>query len=391
MPWFSGWPAGRGRIVSRLELRQIDSVEALRGVAAAWDRLWERSEVALPTARAELVAQWVEHFSPRARLRVLAVERDGELVAALPLDGRRTHHLLPVGDLTWNHWSPNGELLLDPQADPQAVLDVLASGLADTPWPLLWFELVPFDTPRWQSLIAALRSRGLATDVHPRYRIGQTEIRGRFDDYFVKRPKAHRRSLRKRVRRLEQEGPIELKLYSRFTPEEVDQRLREAFEIEDLGWKNAGGGSVLSTPGMFEFYRRQAHCLAEWGYLRLAFLEHRGKPIAFEFGWTAKGVYFGFKVGYDPAYRRHSPGNLLRMRLIGALHERPGHTLVDFQGPLNEALACWATCSYPIGRLVIAPPRFTSRTLMAGYRTLAPLVRRLRRAADGVPTSSATV
>ena len=29
--------------------------------------------------------------------------------------------------------------------------------------------------------------------------------------------------------------------------------------------------------------------LAEWGNLRLAFMEHRGRPIAFELGWTAKG------------------------------------------------------------------------------------------------------
>ena len=46
--------------VGRLRLRRIDSIGGLRDVAAAWDRLWQRSAVSMPTVRAELVAQWLE-------------------------------------------------------------------------------------------------------------------------------------------------------------------------------------------------------------------------------------------------------------------------------------------------------------------------------------------
>jgi len=369
--------------VTQRRLRQIDSVQGLRRLASAWDRLWERSEVPLPTARAELVAQWVERFGAGRALRVLVVEEGGDLVGAMPLAGRPAHRVLPVGDVTWNYWSPNGELLVDPEANVPAVLDLLVAGLEEAPWPLLWLDLTPFETPRWQSLIRALARRGLANDVHPRYHIGQVEIRGRFDEYFARRSSSHRRSVRKRLRRLEREGPVRLKVFSDFTPDEIDPRLREAFQIEHGGWKKAGEGTVLSTPGMVEFYGRQARQLAEWGYLRLAFLEHRGKAIAFELGWTAKGVYHSYKVGYDTAYQRYAPGHLLRMKLIAALHEQPGHVLVDFQGPLTDALAHWSTGSYVIGRLVIAPRRLASRVLMTGYRTLAPVIRQLRAARGG--------
>lgn len=369
--------------MTQRRLRQIDSVQGLRRLAAAWDRLWERSEVPLPTARAELVAQWVEHFGAGRALRVLVVEEGGDLVGAMPLAGRRAHGVLPVGDVTWNCWSPNGELLLDPEADVPAVLDLLVAGLEAAPWPLLWLDLTPFEAPRWQSLIRAIERRGLAHDVHPRYPIGQVEIRGRFDEYFARRSGSHRRSVRKRLRRLEREGPVRLNVLSDFAADEIVPRLGEAFQIEHGGWKSVGGGTVLSTPGMVEFYGRQARQLAEWGCLRLAFLEHRGKAIAFELGWTAKGVYHSYKVGYDAAYERYAPGHLLRMQLIAALHEQPGHVLVDFQGPLTDALAHWSTGSYAIGRLVIAPRRLASRALMAGYRTLAPAIRRLRGARGG--------
>jgi len=376
--------------VSQLELRQIDSVEGLRRLAPAWDRLWKRSEVPLPTARAELVAQWVEHFGAGRRLRVLAVEEDGDLVAALPLAGRLTHRVLPVGDVTWNYWSPNGELLVDPEADVPGVLDRLVAGLERAPWPLLWLDLTPFETPRWQSLIGALARRGLPADVHLRYRIGQAEVDGDFESYFAERSRAHRQGVRKSLRRLEREGPVELAAFCDFTPEEVDRRLREALGIEDRSWKHAPGRTVLSTPGMFEFYRRQARQLAEWGHLRLAFLKHRGKPIAFETGWTAKGVYHCFKVGYDPEHRRSSPGHVLRMLLLQAFAQQPGHRLVDFQGPLTEAVARWSTGSYPIGRLVIAPRRLAGRALLTGYRALAPVVRRLRAASGATRPDNRT-
>ena len=48
----------------RMKLTILDNVEQLRDRAAEWDDLWRRSEVALPTTRAPLVALWINHFAP---------------------------------------------------------------------------------------------------------------------------------------------------------------------------------------------------------------------------------------------------------------------------------------------------------------------------------------
>ncbi len=364
--------------MNELELRELDSISQLRAMTAEWDALWQLGGVTLPTARAELVAIWLEHFAPDATLRLLTVRQAGRLVAALPLVGGKAHSLVQVGDLTMNHWSPNGELLLDPAADRDAVMDLLASAIGGLPWPLLWLEMVPIEEPRWKEFVAALGRKRLSVDIHIRYRIGQIATGGDFEAYQARLSKNLRRSLRRDSRRLEETGPVQFVRYRSFTREEVDEHLRCALRIEDLGWKGEAGGSVLHTPGMFDFYRRQCGKLAELGHLRIAFLLHRGEPIAFELGWTAKGVYHSFKVGYDPAYKSFGPGHLARLHLIRSLFERPDNRLVDFQGPISEALGAWSTGSYPIGRLVIAPRRISSRCLLAAYRTLAPAVRRLR-------------
>lgn len=364
--------------MGRLQIQQWTSAEALRNAAGAWNDLWLRSEVSLPTARAELVALWLDRFAPRHPFHGIGVEHDGQLVAALPLVGRRIRRLLPVADLTWNYWSPNGELLLDPSANVDTALDVLLDQLRRLRWPLWWFEMVPIESSWWNALIQRLSYGQQAVDLHPRYQIGQVEIRGHFQDYLARRSPQQLRTIQKDRRRLERDGSLKLRILAELAPEEVEAPLRQAFQLEQRSWRSESGATVLDTPGMFDFYLHQARQLAVWGQFRLVFLEHRDRPIAFEVGWTAKGVYHSFKVAYDEQYRRLSPGHVLRMLLLEQLFQQAEVRLVDFQGPMTEAMAFWSTCEYPIARLVVARGPLGGRAMLAGYRASASLLRTVR-------------
>jgi CelD/BcsL family acetyltransferase involved in cellulose biosynthesis len=99
----------------------------------------------------------------------------------------------------------------------------------------------------------------------------------------------------------------------------------------------------------------------------LVFLEHCGRPIAFELGHVAKGVYFSTKVGYDPAYADYTPGQLLRLLWLRRLHAEGTVRTVDFWGPLVDATAKWSNQSYRAGRMTIAMPGFAGRGLFALY------------------------
>jgi CelD/BcsL family acetyltransferase involved in cellulose biosynthesis len=364
--------------MGQLRLEPIASIAQLRAMAPAWDRLWQASGVSLPTARAELVAQWLEQFARRGEFRLLVVRDGDDFVAALPLASRPVKGLVRVGDLTWNMWSANGELLLDPAADGEAALDLLAAGIERLPWPLMWFDFVPYESAWWTPFLQALRRRRMHVDVHPRYRIGQVEIAGGFEQYMAARSKNLRRSMEKDLRRMERAGPLRFRVLREFTPDEVDRCVLEAFELERRSWRLTRGQTVLDAPGVFEFYRRQARQLAAWGELRLAFLDHAGRAVACEFGFTAKGVYHSLKVAYDHEYRHYGPGHLLRMHLVRALGAGQDASLIDFQGPLTDALSQWSTRSYPIGRVVIATRQVRSRLWFAAYRGLAGAIRGLR-------------
>ncbi|HBO42965.1 MAG TPA: hypothetical protein DD670_03330 [Planctomycetaceae bacterium] len=363
-----------------LQARQLESIDRLRGAAEPWDDLWRRSPVTIPTVRAELIAVWLEHFAPATPFRALVVEQGdaGRLVAAIPLVQKRLGRMIRCGGLTSNYWSPNGELLLDPEADRTTALDILADGMERLPWPLLWFDMVPSDSPHWRTMVAVLRRRGMRVDIHHRWHVGRIVFSGDVEAYFASRSKNLRRSLQKDARRLEQDAPIQFHLEDHFSPDAVEARLRELFAIEDRGWKGEAGGSVLQHPLAFEFYRRQALQLAEWGDLRVARLMHGERTIAFDLGWLGGGFYHSYKVGYDPEYREFGPGHLLRERLVRTLGQGGDVRGIDFQGPKTEALAAWSTEEYPIARLVIAQRRAAGRVLWIAYRGLAPLVRLAR-------------
>lgn len=334
----------------------------------------------LPTARAELVAGWMEQFAPRSALRVLVVEEGDRMVAALPLVARRERGWMPVVDLARNDWSTGGELLVDPAADVPAALDLLLDALVGLRRPLAWLDVVPVENPPWSALVERLAERGVQVDVHLRDRIACVDVSGTADDYEAALSGSHRYNVRRNARRLAGEGRVDTVFHDRFVESEIDTLLRRAFEIEHRSWKGSAGSSVLATPGMFEFYARQARALAAWGLLRLAFLKLDGRPIAFQLAAAAKGVFHSMKIGYDPTFANFGPGQVLRRELIRRLHQEPGLRRFDFQGRLDEHSARWANASYPVGRVVIAPRRLTGRLLLGGYRTVVPLVRRWRAA-----------
>jgi CelD/BcsL family acetyltransferase involved in cellulose biosynthesis len=353
-----------------LQLRIIDCLDDLAGLADDWNDLWQRSETASPSARAEQLALWFETFAPTARFSALMVEDAGRLVAALPLVSRRVKKVLAVGALPWCEWSSGGDLLVDPQCDVSSALDVLAQGVAAGRWPLLWCDHVPRDEPRWQQLAAALSRTGWSVNLRDRGQTGQTVISHDWTTYMSGLRGDFRRARNRCARRLEEHGKTELVVHRPTEPAEVDKLVRIAFEVEDRSWKGTAGTSVLRNDGMLAFYQRQARLLAAQGQLEIVLLEHEGTPIASAYVWVAKGVRFTAKLGYDEGFRTFGPGQLLMMRYLEHLHADSDSRIVDYWGTLMQWNTDWSTRVYSTARLVAAPPNLVSRGLFYAYLRL---------------------
>ncbi len=354
----------------------LRSAEDLRNAAPAWDNLWQRSEVTLPTARAALVAHWVETLAPEQPFHAIAIEAGGRWVAALPLVESRLKGMIKVGRLPCNEWSWAGDLLLDP-AVPEAV-ECLIDGIGGLRLPLLWIDGAPLEQPHWQQFLSALDRRGIGFARHERFKIGLVDLTQPLETYQAGWSSNFRRQMRKMSRRADELGGARLAVHRPANNDKLDQLLQIGFEVEDRSWKGRDGTSVLKSPAMHKYLREQAALLAELDHLELTFLEFADKPIAFEYGMTSKGTYFSPKVGYDEAYAHLTPGQLLRLKMVERFFADTDRTTWDFLGPMVEATERWTTRTYGIERLVVAMGGAQGRLALRAYRDLWPAVRRLR-------------
>ncbi|MGW8256027.1 MAG: GNAT family N-acetyltransferase [Thermoguttaceae bacterium] len=356
----------------------LTGIDELRSAASQWDDLWWRSEVSLPTVRAELLAQWLEQFGRGVEFHAIGVETDGRWVAALPLVSRKLAGIMPAALMPCNPWSSSGDLLLDEESDVAESLCALLEAIGNLSWPWLWLNETVIHSRRWQAFIQACNRAQMPSAAHERYNVARIEISSNWETFLKSLSRSHRQATSKAVRRMEELGDVRFEMQSCLELRDVRSSLEKVFEVEDLSWKGEGGSSVFSTCGMFEFFQRQAEQLSEWGQLEIATLELEGRPIASLFGFSAKGVYHAHKIGYDPQFSHFSPGQVLFWHLLERLHADGQWQAIDCLGPLSEAASRWRPATYTIGRVVVAPGRLLGRTAMQVYKNWWPALRRMR-------------
>lgn len=140
------------------------------------------------------------------------------------------------------------------------------------------------------------------------------DTKGSWDDYEGGLRRKFRSELRRRRRRLEEAGRLNLEVSD--GTQGLSDLLEEGFRIEGSGWKEARGTSINSHPAMRRFYTEVARWATERGWLRLAFLRLDGQALAFDYCLEHNGIHYLLKTGYDPSYRRFAPGMVIRYLML---------------------------------------------------------------------------
>ena len=288
-------------------------------LAAEWERLAQHLN-ASPFLRPGWVDAWWRAFGV-GRLQILAAYQNGRLAGVLPL--RRYRGVLSS---TTNDHSP----LFGVLAANGAAADALAHALfSHKPRRIDLSLLPPFGVgvSLVHTAAEAAGYRVIADSMHrsPYVVVNETS----WDAYQSGLSKNLRQDLRRRKRRLEQEGRLTLEVCD--GTENLNKLLEEGFGIEGSGWKEAEGTSINAHPSTRRFYTEVAHWAAERGKLRLAFLRLDGQPLAFDFCLECRKIHYMLKTGYDPAYARFSPGKVLRHLMLARAFSE-GLAIYDFGG-----------------------------------------------------------
>jgi CelD/BcsL family acetyltransferase involved in cellulose biosynthesis len=290
----------------------------LDGLARRWDALAETT-AAPPFLRSGWTRAWWEAFGT-GRLCILTETADEELRGIVPLQWMR-RSLMPLANY---HTPLFGFLSLD--ATSAARLGRKIIELAPTRLSLM--AVAPND-PGAESCREAAVAAGYAVEAKRSPAAPYVELNGSWEDYCSTLRRKLLTELRRRRRRLEEQGEIRLEVWD--GTERLGRLLEEGFRVEDSGWKGEHGSSILSRPSTRSFYIRIAEWAAAEGWLRLAFLRLDSTPLAFDFCFEHAGTHYLLKTGYDPSFSRYAPGMVMRYLMLERAFAVGLHTY-DFLG-----------------------------------------------------------
>lgn len=263
-----------------------------------WDELAERTG-AEPWVRPGWVRAWHAAFGV-GEPELVAVRRDGRLVAVAPLERAGAVLRSPT-----NWHTPEYALL----AEDGDALAVLAAALLEPRPRRLQLGFAPPEGGGIAEVRRTARAAGFRVLERVLERSPYVPVEGDWESYRATRDRKGMKELRRRRRRLEEEGKLSFELND--GSERLDELLAEGFEVEASGWKGEHGTAIVSRPETRRFYTDVARWAAARGWLRLGFLRLDGRPVAFELNLQTPRRYYVLKGGYDEAFSRYGPGMLI--------------------------------------------------------------------------------
>ena len=370
---------------------QRDGHELVEQVAGQWRQLCDESGDEEVFYRPEWALAYLLGFEPTADVIIISAWAGERLRGILPLVRRRIVVAgFPVVKLALpaNVHSLRASLTICPGEEGEAALKALWQAVKNLPgWDTLDVANV-VEGSGLDRLLALAQTDGYRTARKRTYQTLYLPISASTLDKSARppwlagtRPK-FRSHLRRARRQLEEQGTLEVKHYSVADPE----ALEKFYALEASGWKGAEGTAIKCGPHTRQFYDAVAQAAARDGYLSLDFLELNGKPIAGHFGFNLRGRYFLAKAGYDEAFRRYGPGQLLVNEILGQTLER-GLREFDFVGPATWDESRWASARRTNYRVFIFRKNWYGALLYAARISARDAVRSLlgRREDESAP------
>jgi CelD/BcsL family acetyltransferase involved in cellulose biosynthesis len=333
----------------------------LAGVADEWRALARRAAEPNVFYEPDFALAAAQALAPDAGAVLVHGLEPRRLIGLFPCRIERARYAVRLPLLVgWAHpYGPLGTPLVDPDALVPAVkafIDHVASD--DTMPKLLMMPYLVEDGPVAIALADAIARRGgrmASFGSHQRALLAPGADRAGYLEAALGRKK--RKELGRQRRRLDETGRVTFALARQ--PADVAAAMEDYFALEARGWKGAGGTAAAQTTAVRGFMANATAALAAQGQARVARLLHGDRPIAIGVLLTSgRGSWF-WKVAYDEAAARASPGVQLTLDLTGAVLGDTGISWCDSCAAADHAMidSIWRERRPMADQLIAVSPR----------------------------------
>lgn len=277
--------------------------EGFDEIWADWESLL--SECAKPTVFQTPLwhrAWWDEEETGQAELRLVSIRENGTLVCVAPLM-YRDDTLMSLGDPDlWDY-----QTFVTAPGRESELYQELFDYLVEQPWDKMELSSLPEGSHSLELIPDMARSRGYSVDVSEQDVSPGLPLPSTWDDYLAGLSKKGRHELRRKFRRLENNGTY--KVYSVDGASSLDGSLDDFFRMMRDSRQDK---AMFLTPKREQFFRHMAEEMARADVLRLFFMEVSGERVASVMCFDYGQVRFLYNAGYNPEYASLSVGLLLK-------------------------------------------------------------------------------
>lgn len=234
---------------------------------------------------------WLEEFQDGRELLLFSVRDEDKLVGVAPLL-RTDDRLSLVGHQSICDYM---DFVIANQSEDcyRAVFDALLQ----ESWSELDLRGLRDGSATLTLLPQLAQAAGLAVEQETESTAPRVSLPGSWDEYLALLSKKDRHELRRKLRRLQAAGELELRIYT--DPDDVETHLPVLlrFMVESRTDK-----ANFMSEQMGRFFHRMARALGEEGLIRLYELELDARPVASVLCFDQGGQLFMYNSGYDPEY-----------------------------------------------------------------------------------------
>ena len=264
--------------------------EDLASLHGEWCALLDRVAEPAPFMHPTWQRVWLEEFAEGREPLYLAVRDGGSLTGVAPLlrDGES---LSFVG-----HYSICDYMdFIVPPEGARDVFSALLDALREERWSEIELRGLRPGSPALAELPALVQAAGMTVECEDEAVAPRIELAASWDEYVASLGKKDRHELRRKIRRVQAAGELEMRAHT--SPEAVEEHLPMLLRM--MVESRADKANFMSEQ-MGRFFHRMARAMAEEGLVRLYELELDAKPVASVLCFDQGGQFYLYNSGYDP-------------------------------------------------------------------------------------------
>lgn len=345
-----------------LRVLEINESQDLSYVRCNWHRLWESTPGSTFFQTLEWLQIYWKHFGEGKQLRVLLVLDGQRLVGVVPLVVvKEPTRLGKVRVLTYPlaDWGTHFSVLAE---NPQLTLRRALQHIQEQSrnWDMIDLRWLAEEDMEVNLTSDAMTEAGYTPNPGVWKETVFIDFEGSWDDYLRSRSPKLRSDIRRKLKKFDSTGRVQLERYrpQGKAADDCDPRwdlYSQATSIAEKSWQGHSSTGTTISHRHIRRYIKDCHVAAtELGMLDLAMLYLDGKPIGFCYNYCSDGHIFGLRRGDAPEAREHGLGTVLTAILIRDSFQR-GDRSLDMGPGSFEAKRRWMTRIATVGRMTHYP------------------------------------